>query len=915
MRSENFCLHFWEGLLLELCKQFSILAIIHSATRASAADAGKTSKFNTREHPLRARFLIVLLMSFIHPALAQHQHTAAAAVDSLLQLNAGYTQQDERKLRILIQLTREYATTDPGKGLLTADDALALAGKLNNSGLLSDVWMAKAENHKAKKQYAEALRLFEQALSISNEQGDRCRVAESAAGLGSVYEMQSKGPDAIRNYEKALEGFKYCNKPAAIARVHSGMGAVYRGMSQFSKAVDSYLLALKIYEQLNDKSDIAACLNRLGHLYNLLSNFSAAIETRQRALDLYQQINNTTGIAGSLAGLGNVYENLSDYPRALDYYQRALSLNEKSDNKGGVANVLSNIGAIHGKLSDYPKALEYIQRALAINEKIDNKTGVANNLGNLGVVYDQLADFPKALEYYQRARIINEQIGNKNGLSISLGNIGKVYERLPDSVFQRLGLVPASRYPMALDYYQQSLAINREMGNKGSMAVKLASIGVWYYLVPDSVLIGMGVDPEDKYKLAENYLDSALRINKELKTLAMEKDNWAELSHLYELQGNFSKAFEAYKKHIILRDSVQGQDTRKQITQLELQFEFEKKESMLKFEKQLSDEKLIRREQELILQQQNLALANKEKDIQRLAYLKEKADNNEKAQQLLVASQSQQLQATQIEVLDKEKKVQQTQLQLSQAEVEKKQQQRNWVIAGLAAMLIFLLALFKQRNRISREKKKSEALLLNILPEEVADELKHKGYADARQFEDVTVIFTDFKDFTKHSERLSPKELVHELNVCFKAFDDIITKYHIEKIKTVGDAYLAVSGLPLPKRSHALDAVNAAIEMRDFMEKRYRETGGKTFELRCGIHSGSVIAGIVGVKKYAYDIWGDTVNLAARMEQHCDPWKINISKTTFQLIKENFICHYRGELEAKNKGPIEMYYAEAKMEK
>lgn len=867
--------------------------------------------FNPNQSIIVLKYTILL---FVFVCLFQPVHGQKTAVtpvlDSLIKLNNNYAQQDERKLRLLIQLTKEFAFSDPDKGLITSDDALALAGKLNNPGLLSDAYSAKAENHRSKKQYADAHRLFEQALSLINERGDSCRAAECLAGIGSVFEMQSKGPEALRNYEKALEGLKHCNKPASVARVYSGKGAVYRGMSQFSRSVDCYLQALKVYEQLNDKSDIAACLNRIGHLYNLLSNYPAAIEARQRALELYQQMNNTNGIAGSLAGLGNVYENLSDFPRALEYYQRALSLNEKVDNKGGIANVLSNIGAIHGKMFDHNRALEYIQRALSINEQIDNKIGVSNNLGNLGVVYDQLSDFPKALDYYQRARVINEQIGNKNGLSISLGNIGKIYERLPDSVFQHMGYPPASRYPMALDYYQKSLAINREMGNKGSMAIKLASIGVWYYSVPDTVLSGMGLNPAEKFSLSESYLDSALRINKELKTLSMEKDNWAEFSHLYEKQGNYVKAYEAYKKHIILRDSVQGQETRKQITQLEMQFEFEKKESLLKFDKQLSDEKLIRREQELVLQQQSLALANKEKDLQRLAYLKEKADNNDKAQRLTLAEQAQQLQATQIQVLDNEKKVQTTQLLFSQAEVENKKQQRNWFIFGLCGTLIFLIAIFNQRNRISREKKKSEELLLNILPEEVADELKIKGYADARQFDDVTVIFTDFKDFTKHSERLSPTELVSELNICFKAFDEIMTKYHIEKIKTVGDAYLAVSGLPLPRRSHAQDAVNAAIEMRDFMEKRYHATGGKTFELRCGIHSGAVIAGIVGVKKYAYDIWGDTVNVAARMEQSCESWKVNVSKSTYELISERFDCHYRGQHEAKNKGLIEMYYAE-----
>jgi len=170
------------------------------------------------------------------------------------------------------------------------------------------------------------------------------------------------------------------------------------------------------------------------------------------------------------------------------------------------------------------------------------------------------------------------------------------------------------------------------------------------------------------------------------------------------------------------------------------------------------------------------------------------------------------------------------------------------------------------------------------------------------------VLFTDFVRFTQVSERLSPKELVNELHVCFKAFDGIIGKYNIEKIKTIGDAYLAVCGLPKADPKHAENIVNAAKEIQAFMKERHAQLGDNTFQIRLGVHSGSVVAGIVGVKKFAYDIWGDTVNTAARMEQNSEAGKINISHTTYELIKDKFTCEYRGEIEAKNKGALKMYF-------
>jgi class 3 adenylate cyclase len=159
------------------------------------------------------------------------------------------------------------------------------------------------------------------------------------------------------------------------------------------------------------------------------------------------------------------------------------------------------------------------------------------------------------------------------------------------------------------------------------------------------------------------------------------------------------------------------------------------------------------------------------------------------------------------------------------------------------------------------------------------------------------------------AEQLGPQELVRELNECFTAFDAIIVRNGLEKIKTIGDAYLAVCGLPVSHQDHARKTVLAAMEIRDFIE--HRRLQGYNFEIRIGINSGSVVAGIVGIKKFAYDIWGDTVNTAARMEQHGEPGRINISVSTYELVKDHFACTPRGMVVAKHKGQVAMYFVEA----
>lgn len=211
----------------------------------------------------------------------------------------------------------------------------------------------------------------------------------------------------------------------------------------------------------------------------------------------------------------------------------------------------------------------------------------------------------------------------------------------------------------------------------------------------------------------------------------------------------------------------------------------------------------------------------------------------------------------------------------------------------------------EQKRVVELEKKKSDDLLLNILPEEVAEEIKLTGRAIAKQFNNVTVLFTDFVNFTGISEDMSPKDLVDEIHKNFSAFDAIIEKYGLEKIKTMGDSYMAVCGLPVEIANHAERVINAAFEIRDFIAHSESK-----FKIRIGIHSGPVVAGIVGVKKYAYDIWGDTVNTANRIESNGESGKVNISESTYNLVKDNFKCNYRGKIQAKNKGELDMYFVE-----
>ncbi|MCX2745349.1 tetratricopeptide repeat protein [Mangrovivirga sp. M17] len=241
------------------------------------------------------------------------------------------------------------------------------------------------------------------------------------------------------------------------------------------------------------------------------------------------------------------------------------------------------------------------------------------------------------------------------------------------------------------------------------------------------------------------------------------------------------------------------------------------------------------------------------------------------------------------------------------------------VVVALFLMIVIAVGLFR-RNKfiahtkkiIEREKGRSDDLLLNILPSEIAEELKESGKVKARRFEEVSVLFADFIGFTKHSESLSPEQLVNTVDYYFSKFDEIIEKNGLEKVKTIGDAYMCAAGLPFPDEDHALKVTRAAFEMAEFVDQSKIIENNEIihFDVRIGISSGPVVAGVVGTKKFAYDIWGDTVNIASRMESNSQPGKINVSEYTCKLISNHYNCVSRGEIDVKNKGKMKMYFVE-----
>jgi adenylate cyclase len=421
-------------------------------------------------------------------------------------------------------------------------------------------------------------------------------------------------------------------------------------------------------------------------------------------------------------------------------------------------------------------------------------------------------------------------------------------------------------------------------------------------------------------KQALAYAEHALRLGEKLKAPKVMGLALLQLSQSYTVLGNKGKA-RRYRKQA--EEKLRSVDLMAEWKRLEKQkLTAEEKAEINAATAAISQEAVS--QLSLETQQKQAQLAQQEHLLDQKNSLLGEKDQLIGQQDSVLTQRALELrfQQDQIKILEQEKA-------LKAAEAAQARTIRNALLTGAALLmvlagLLWLLFVNKQQAnqvlaatnvQLDSARKRSDELLLNILPSELVDELKVKGITRTRLHDDVTIMFTDFRDFTKISEQLTPSELVQEIDYCFRHFDHIIGKYpSIEKIKTIGDAYLCAGGLPEAHPNHARQVVAAALEIRDFiieLEKQRTREGKLSFQIRIGIHTGPVVAGVVGATKFAYDIWGDTVNTAARLESASAPGQVNISEATFKRVHGQFQCQYRGEIATKNKADMSMYFVES----
>jgi adenylate cyclase len=585
----------------------------------------------------------------------------------------------------------------------------------------------------------------------------------------------------------------------------------------------------------------------------------SAISLAMQAKDLAEKINYDQGKALSLKNVGLGYYYQGKYLETLDYWTQSLAIYESLKDETGIANLLSNIGAVYSDRGDDVKALDYGLRSLSIAEKLGDKLRILSALNLVGNIYSskkQTKD--KALNYLLRALPLCEEIGNTESLGVISENIGELYFEKED-------------YVKALEYYNKAITAlgdnnpNTPFAYNGIGKTYLKQGNVEEALKYHNKALNLAEKLDVKIRMVEAFQGIANVYNKksdfistityytraenlaaELKLNPKLKEIYQELAIAYEKANDYKNAYAYQTRLDIVKDTLFNELTERKLGALQFEFDLEKK-------------------------QNEINLLTKDKDLQIVQTKRQRFAKN----------------AFMIGLF----------------------------LAFIIALLIFRSYRIKAKTHkiLDKQKNEIEGLLLNILPKEVAVELQRTGHSTPKHYESVSVMFTDFKSFTVIADNMSPKELVEELDACFIAFDGIIAKYGLEKIKTIGDSYMCAGGIPTPDETHVLKIVKAGLEIQQYIaeyNERRREKNLEPWNVRIGIHVGPVVAGVVGKKKYAYDIWGSTVNIASRMESNGEPGKVNISAATYELIKDYYECSHRGKISAKNIGEIDMYFIE-----
>ncbi len=771
-----------------------------------------------------------------------------------------FAQQDEDisqqadRVDILLERAGKHQNRDSSSYL--AKEAYDMVKGTQAHGSFCLAALQLAENAMADRRPLDALRYYIEAADRTRHLRDIKLINKINLGLADLYKQEHVYKSALEMYKKAL---MYEPQNRNIKQL---IGDTWLLEGEVDSAIAHYEPILREQKAKGDYATEVRFFNKLIEHYSLRGQKNEVLRYYLLIEEILEKQGTPSEKALLYNNLGKLFLANADYSKSLAYLKKAELQCEYTDcmatdaMKVNMAVCLFNTGQTR-------ESIHYLLSGIELLQKKKDWTGLAHAEEILTGIYFNSNDLFNAQIHNRAARTAAQRARDFEALARS-------YQRAADIHFELYD------YEEAIDFYKLYLSLTDSLRFQ------------------DKVKIELQGELKSQIERSERETKSLI-YSQEIRNLTLRE---TELEKQRLSAENRTLALEARQKE----EALLQLEERRKLTEAELR---------------VAALEALKAQQDLRMAAQASAAERRQKEDAVKLHAQEIEAKNQEA---LAAKQRQEL-----ELLQRDNAI-------NALTLKENANFRKFAILGGTLLLTILgllaagwvysrkannrlnaqnKAIEEQKTLIEAERQRSDRLLLNILPSEVADELKQYGHATPRTYENVSVLFTDFEGFTRITAEAPPDQVLDELNTCFLAFDQICEQYNLEKIKTIGDAYMAAAGVPQTDEHSAVHAAKAGLAMLQYLQERIAQNPNVLLhKMRVGIHTGTVVAGVVGKNKFAYDIWGDTVNTASRMEEFGEPGRVNVSESTAQLLGKFFKLHDRGLLQVHNKGQLRMFFIE-----
>ncbi len=727
-------------------------------------------------------------------------------------------------------------------------------------------------------------------------------MAVRAYANGCADEIDGNAVEAAANFERALALEHDLGDRRIQAAVVFRLGNAYDRSGQTVKAIEQMKRALALHEELDDRAAVATTTGRIGALYQQTGNYQLALEICRKALADFERLGDRVGIAKQTGEIGTTYYYTGDYRQALEHWQRAAAALEELGEISSLARVTGNMGNVHHYIGEHAQAIELYQRALDLHTKINDLGSAANITRNLANVYRSIGSYALALEHFDRALARFEELGNKSGIAQTTCSIGLIYVDIGD-------------FPLSLTYLHRGLALHEELGDRASAALVTGHIG------------GVHAEAGDLTQ-ALDHLQRSFSVLEELGERTSVARVTGNIGLVYARHGDHALALEYYNRALTMHAEMGNQVGMNHIRGNIL-------DVLLKAERYVDAESVLSALDAATNDDPRITIA---KEIGRAKIQRHQGRIDVAMHTLtsaLAIAQEHALPAQQAELHEQLRDLCEPRNDLAGYIAHNREFTRITAEINGRDTSIKMAIQEKQReiDAVHREHQRHMTVLHSTLPKHIAERVA-RGEKVNDQHENTAVLFLDVAGFTTNSAQLDAGSVVDLLQKIFTTFDAICAERNAMKIKTIGDAYMAVA---FPSDHHVEDLAAVALAMRS-AEFTWPHTGERV-QFRIGLHIGPVIAGVLGTERIQYDVWGDTVNVASRMESSGEAGRIHISEafalnlksnteyTIQNAIKESrnqgshevllvtgnlsLVTTFRGMIDIKGKGPMQTYWLES----